>query len=389
MIFQSDIASINNEIELLLAQIEVARQKQAQLSELDALTDSSLTQLRDIVSKIGHYAPDAIASLKTAVLTLFDSGGGGSQPIDPTPDDDPTPGADPEGDDFDIIALNGETGDCLTTDDLDDIDDAPTGTVKLTYVQAIKNRCSACWGYEVTSKGDIKSGFINRADLGFMEAVNLERSGKEFYETIESYLNKLYYTGQSCDWASPFASHLACLLWEDAPLSGQSCTWASPLCSLLWEDTPLTGQYCTITLSATETIENKGTSEGEHMFYIELVQHPQNSAIAYQRKRDGELICVYVGFRTKALASSWKQAVEVLTSNVEMRSSKRLQNFKWELKVKGLSMAQINRLASEDLNKSYRAEVGSAKPPSYNPQLKPEAVNPDEVQPGGEVTKLS
>jgi hypothetical protein len=39
-----------------------------------------------------------------------------------------------------------------------------------------------------------------------MEAVNLERSGREFYETVETCLNKLYYNGQSCEWASPFAS---------------------------------------------------------------------------------------------------------------------------------------------------------------------------------------
>jgi preprotein translocase subunit YajC len=51
-------------------------------------------------------------------------------------------------------------------------------------------------------------------------------------------------------------------------------------------------------------------------------------------------------------------------------------------------MAQINRLASEDLDKSYRPEIGSAKPASYKPQPKPEAVNPDEVQPGDIVTPL-
>jgi hypothetical protein len=124
------------------------------------------------------------------------------------------------------------------------------------------------------------------------------------------------------------------------------------------------------------------------MPFVQLVRHPENGAIAYQRKHDGEIICAYIGFRTKALASSWKQALEVLTSSVEMRQGKRLEGFKWELKAKGLSIAQINRLASEDLNKSYRPEIGSAKPASYKPQPKPEAVNPDEVQPGDIVTPL-
>ena len=124
------------------------------------------------------------------------------------------------------------------------------------------------------------------------------------------------------------------------------------------------------------------------MSYVQLVRHPENQAIAYQRKHDGEIVCLYVGFRTKALASSWKQALEVLTSSVEMRQGKRLEGFKWELKAKGLSINHINRLASEDLDKSYRPEIGSAKPAFYKPQPKPEAVNLDEVQPGDIVTPL-
>ncbi len=185
--------------------------------------------------------------------------------------------------------------------------------------------------------------------------------------------------GQSCD-------------VDSAPKTGQSCDWASPfaspLCSLAWEDAPLNGQHCIIAPSATEDNGYKSTSESEAMPFVQLVRHPENGAIAYQRKHDGEIICAYIGFRTKALASSWKQALEVLTSSVEMRQGKRLEGFKWELKAKGLSIAQINRLASEDLNKSYRPEIGSAKPASYKPQPKPEAVNPDEVQPGDIVTPL-
>src|SRR4028119_825095 len=100
MIFQNQISSIDSEINQLLAQVEAARQKQAQLTELDALTDSSLTQLKTVVSKVGHYDKSAIANLKNAVLGLFgtddDSGDhGGNQPIEPTPDTDPTPGDDP------------------------------------------------------------------------------------------------------------------------------------------------------------------------------------------------------------------------------------------------------------------------------------------------------
>src|SRR3569832_1243799 len=103
MQLQSDIEHIDLQFSQLLAQVESARQKQAALTELDALTDSSLTQLKDVVSKVGHYDKCAIASLKSAVLTLFDAGdngdhggNGGNQPIDPHP----TSGADSEDDVF-------------------------------------------------------------------------------------------------------------------------------------------------------------------------------------------------------------------------------------------------------------------------------------------------
>jgi hypothetical protein len=98
MIFQNTIDHIDTEVTELLSQIEDLKRHQAQLIELDTLTDSTLGQLGDVVSKIGDYAPDAIASLRNAVLNLFDSGdsgngGGNDQPTDPTPDA-PTPDAD-------------------------------------------------------------------------------------------------------------------------------------------------------------------------------------------------------------------------------------------------------------------------------------------------------
>jgi preprotein translocase subunit YajC len=336
MIFQSELTNLDSELSQLQALLSAKQQQRNLYNQLQQQTEGYLVGLAKLKDQVAEtVGGGAIASLKSAVLTLFDAGDsgndGGNQPIEPTPDDGPAPGAD---------------------------DDEPS----------------------------------------FMDEDSLE------YPTLEGQFCDI---GHDIDWywercAKPegqaweFASPICCLLWEDAPLKSQSCEWASPfsspfaspLCSLLWEDAPLLGQHCTISPSATEDNRNKGTSEGEAMSYVQLVRHPENQAIAYQRKHDGEIICVYVGFRTKALASSWKQALEVLTSNVEMRQSKRLEGFKWELKAKGLSINHINRLATEDLDKSYRPEIGSAKPPYYKSQPKPEAVNPDEVQPGDIVTPL-
>jgi hypothetical protein len=128
MLFSQTIDSIDSEITALLAQVEAKKQRQSQLLELDTLTDNTLGQLGDVVSKIGHYAPEAIASLKSAVLGLFGNDGndGGNQPTDPMPDTDP--------DEPELLCLNGETGDCLTTADLDDEGEA---NQPLTYTHTI------------------------------------------------------------------------------------------------------------------------------------------------------------------------------------------------------------------------------------------------------------
>jgi hypothetical protein len=352
MLFSQTIDNIDSEITALLARVEVAKQRQTQLIELDALTDHTLEGLADVVSKIQCSAPDAIASLKTAVLTLFDDGDdgsdGGNQPHEPTPE--------PDDSEFELLCLNGETGDCLTTDDLTDADIEADTSIKLTYSQAIKNRCGACWGYEVKSKTDIKAGFVNRANLNFMEAVNLERTGKEFYQIVEAYLDRLYYNGQTCEWASPLASPLCSLVWEDAPLLGQACPVEYP------QPEPEKPTY-------TEFVE-----VSDRVGYIKL-------------NTTGEIIATYAGFNNKARAKSWANYLETMTSRIELRAAKRLGDWKHELKISGLSMKQIERIATENLDKMPPDKEPSL-PPTYKPQLIPQPVNPDEVGKDDIVTAL-
>ncbi len=377
MIFQSELTSLETELRQLEMLLTVKQQQLGFFQNLQTQADECLERLSRVVNHAKEStAHGAIASLKSAVLTLFadDDGtdNGGNQPNDPTPDSDPTPGADD--DEPELIAFNGETGDYLLSDGSTSFENE---TPPLTYAQAIKNRCSACWGYSVTTKRDIKEGFINRTNLNFMEAVNLERSGREFYETVENYLNKLYYNGQGCQ-------------LEDCPessLVGQQYQLTSPFASLLWEDAPLTGQHCTITPSTTEDNQNKGTTDGETMPYVELVK--VSNALFYQRKHDGEILCCYIGFRTKAIAQSWMHFFEATTSKVELRQAKRLEGFKWEVKVRGVSIKQIERFTTEcDFSKSYRTEVASSLPPSYKKPEPPQPVNPEQLESGDIVTPL-
>jgi hypothetical protein len=98
MLLSQTIDTIDLEINQLYAQIEVKKQHQSLLIELDALTDGILKQLGDVVSKIKHHAPDATSSLREAVTSLLneeDSGKeGGNQPPEPSPDTNPTPSTD-------------------------------------------------------------------------------------------------------------------------------------------------------------------------------------------------------------------------------------------------------------------------------------------------------
>jgi len=345
MLFSQTIDNIDSEITALLARVEAAAQRQTQLIELDALTDHTLEELADVVSKVGHCAPDAIASLKSAVLNLFGTDGendDGNQPTDPTPDPD-----EPE-----LFCLNGITGDCLTTDELVNAVGVVDSCTPPTYSQAIKNRCSACWGYEVKTKADIKAGFINRTNLSFMGAVNLERTGREFYETVEGYLNKLYYNGQSCQ-------------MEDCPDSsrtGQSYEWASPLA------TPIA---CTVEFPQP---------------YAEFIK--VSDRVGYIKiNTTGEIIATYAGFNNKSRAKSWANHLETMTSRIELRAAHRLGDWKHELKISGLSIKQIERLATENLDKMPPNKEPSL-PPTYKPQPIPQPVNPDEVEPGDIVTAL-
>jgi hypothetical protein len=359
MLFSQTIDNIDSEITALLAQVEAKKQRQTQLIELDALTDHTLEGLADVVSKIQCKAPDAIASLKSAVLGLFGNDGndGGNQPTDPMPDTDP--------DEPELLCLNGETGDCLTTADW-----MARGKANqpLTYAQAIKNRCGACWGYEVKSKTDIKAGFVNRANLNFMEAVNLERTGKEFYQIVEAYLDRLYYNGQTCEWASPLASPLCSLVWEDAPLLGQACTWASLFASPL---------ACAVEFPQPDS---------QKPAYTEFVK--VSDRVGYIRvNTTGEIIATYAGFNNKSRAKSWANYLETMTSRIELRAAHRLGDWKHELKISGLSITQIERLSTENLDKMPPDKEPSL-PPTYKPQLIPQPVNPDEVGKDDIVTAL-
>jgi hypothetical protein len=82
MIFQSTIDTLEADIRKLQQQIEAKNQRQNELIHLEAVADSAIDTLQETISKIQFAVPDAIASLKSAVMGLFPSDGndGGNQP---------------------------------------------------------------------------------------------------------------------------------------------------------------------------------------------------------------------------------------------------------------------------------------------------------------------
>jgi hypothetical protein len=319
--------------------------------------DSDLTSLKMLVDKCKQVSPSAIVSLKSAILQLFPSDGddgndGGNQPTDPTPN--------PDDDESELLCLNGETGDFLLSSDVDDTEafdpprDCPVSSDEHVIVS----------GSELTGQ----SCAIN-VDLYWAMTTTPDGSAWDFASPLACLLEDAPLLGQRCQLSSYWEHD-----WELEPLDGQAWEIATPLCCLL-SDAP-------------QPNDDKGTNEAEKTAYIELVTHPENKAIAYQRKHDGEILCLYVGFRTKAIAQSWMHFLEAITDRVELRQTKRMQGFKWEMKVKGMSMQQIERLAKEAIDKTYRPEIGSTKPPSYTPRRIPQSVNPEEVGEGDIVTAL-
>ncbi len=101
--------------------------------------------------------------------------------------------------------------------------------------------------------------------------------------------------------------------------------------------------------------------------YIKLVQHPNNEAIAYQRKHDSEIICVYLGCNSVSRLKSWSEWLYRqgwgLTHQEcnNSRQASRLTKFKYELKLPALSWKHINQLAKHNFSKPQKKTVDSSE----------------------------
>lgn len=115
--------------------------------------------------------------------------------------------------------------------------------------------------------------------------------------------------------------------------------------------------------------------------YIELVQHVNNEAIAYQRKHDSEIICVYLGCNSTSRLKSWSEWLYRqdwgLTSEEcnNSRQASRLTKFKYELKLPALSWKHINQLVKHNFSKPPTKPVDSSKTTDTKARIAPPLVS--------------
>jgi hypothetical protein len=411
MIFQSEETVLNSHVASLLFQNqieehqqlaehyrELATKREASAAALIAAQEqanSNLMSLKSLVEKCKEVAPGAIASLRTAVLSLFDSEGSGetNEPMVPTPDlpvksdiIPPTGETDVENSERSINAVSAlleegqESEDTLLTpgaivvDELEGgsfgivigrnnigisvdylgIGDCPNPAADKNVWFDWKKDRDAIASLSKSAHDQIKM-LTTEELLQFLdwdkEALDNYWDGKWFEQpgcsirwggaTIERWIVVIAF---SYEWASPFASLLGCQLWEDAPLLGQYCT-------VIFEDSDADNQ-----LKPRLGLEDE----------LELVE--VNTKVAYLKARTGEIKATYAGFTRKDYAKAWGELLTVtydIASGFEVRLAKHLP-FKWELKLWDMNINQIQKLAAEDLTKSPRAgaSTNTAKPPA-------------------------
>lgn len=322
MILQAEKARINNqltqidsEISRLQTELEVRRQSLEVLITAENSAVEVLGNLKMVLTTISEVSPDAIATLKSAVLGIFPNDGndsGGNQPDSPTPPDSPNSDNYDDADDSDepeLLCLNGLTGDFLLDSDEPDA----------TEPQALEPGNRFWFGCQSNTGTVIKaldSGeYLCQID-GAIGEVALDRP-------------QLHYINE--------------------PLAGQTCDWY---------EAPQVGQAC-------ELPELPAP-------FIELITHPDNQNIGYQRKHDGEIICTYFGFSSKKVAQSWKEFIEAIAFRVELRQAQRMTDCRWEIKAKGMAMNQIDRLAKNcDFSKAYQPQAPKTESPAQAAGIEP------------------
>ena len=147
-------------------------------------------------------------------------------------------------------------------------------------------------------------------------------------------------------------------------LTGQHTEWACPLAS------PLTSAFaCCILEDAPRAALEVIPAVAESKPYVELV--PVSDSVAYQhRTTSREIICAYLGGNNKSRLKDWGSWLcnsHTVGTGFELRAAERLTNFKYEIKIWGMSIEDIQKLAEADTTKSPASNYGNAPKRTLEP----------------------
>ena len=147
-------------------------------------------------------------------------------------------------------------------------------------------------------------------------------------------------------------------------LTGQHTEWACPLAS------PLTSAFaCSILEDAPRAALEVIPAVAESKPYVELV--PVSHSVAYQhRTTSREIICAYLGGNNKSRLKDWGAwlcSQHTVGTGFEIRAAERLTAFKYEIKIWGMSIEDIQRLAEADTTKSPASNYGNAPKRTLEP----------------------
>jgi hypothetical protein len=134
-----------------------------------------------------------------------------------------------------------------------------------------------------------------------------------------------------------------------------ACPLMSPLACLL-EDAPIVSSTTTTTPATTTAPLYELVMVGDRVGY-------------FRNTKDDSIAAAYVGFNNKNLACLWSDWIsrQKLAQDVAVRQAKRLTGFEYELKLSGVSILNIDLLASKNLDKRPPAIKKAAPAPAPTP----------------------
>ena len=477
-IFQPEVSALESQVVALQAQLAAAQQRITLLNETELLAGGSLEALKGAIAKVSALAPDAIASLKSAVLNLFsggdDSSDGGNQPLNPEPSSDG--GAEVEAINPITVEEPGAIATVTIQDRQQSLASNNSQTHKTIYAGSslgfVKRTTAASYKYwQLVVTASYDGYLLGQVSFSTKPVVQGKQKDALYFEsgevsdaapdTVElkkqdsgTWRGWIHFE-PSCDWASPLASPFACQL-EDAPssaLTGQfvELPEEEEEHALPWHELPfdfergmvideieepdyekfipvdltevgsmsdmdalidaigaakVAQMYAEASLEQRTTVkeyypgidaivrseipERDGSINLEvepEMPYVELIQ--VSDRVSYQRRQDGEIICCYVGGNNKNRLKDWGSWLcnqHSVGSGFELRVALRMTAYKHEIKIWGISLKQIERLAETDtgVTPPSRYHVAS-KNPVAEKLLAPEIESaPEEIKPEGE-----